>query len=356
MTRSRLDTVGEQLRHAHGVPLGAVADFVEVACIDDVELRPRSGRKLTRPCSPSTRKKAWRTYGADRRVPQNSSSVVQTPGPVGSGFQEWTDPGPVLAREPLPVDPAGAVPPAVPGVPSRPGAQTSIRSALQDDAAGVPVSSPPSVSQGMPGDAVPVAVPELAVGEDREDLELVGCPGGRGRRRGERPAERFGLVPGAGREDTVDEAPIRVDPEQVDPAFAPGNGGDRSSNVRPPLGEELYSVGARERPRSSATHSSSRRTAAAEPRLRRRGATAIGRRRREGFGVGPARASASNRSLSRRARGRCATSSAYSVQGCMVRDLRSVGRAAISGGGRPAVCRGSPRPERRRRRRTRRVR
>ena len=56
----------------------------------------------------------------------------------------------------------------------------------------------------MPGGAVPVAVPELAVTEDREDLELVDGPRGGGRRPGQRPCDGGGplasnLMPAPGR-------------------------------------------------------------------------------------------------------------------------------------------------------------
>ena len=195
------------------------------------------------------------------------------PGPdraVARGSRRWpfgestTRRGPASsegrsAREALPVDPAGAVPPAVPGRPSRPGAQTSIRSALHDEAAGSPVSSPPSVSHGCHDDAVPVAVPQLAVGKDREDLELIDGPRGGGRCRGERPAERFGLVPCAGsRNALMDRAPsastqnrsIRSAPHET--AAVP------SMSVWCLPSEEATPQGASARPRSSATHSSSR--------------------------------------------------------------------------------------------------
>ena len=73
----------------------------------------------------------------------------------------------------------------------------------------------------MPGVAVPVAVPELAVVEDREDLELVDGPGGRGRRRGERPAERAPAPTSPGQEETVDERSCLIHREEVDPTVVP---------------------------------------------------------------------------------------------------------------------------------------
>src|SRR3954447_26999007 len=119
---------------------------------------------------------------------------------------------------------------------------------------------------GMPRAPVPIPVPQLTVAEHREDLELIFAPGrcaGRGR---ERPAKGFGVIPGAVAPGPVDEPAGRVRPEEIDP---PGPRGDRSRAIhdRVVLPREGYSVWASERPRSSATHSSSRRTAAAVTRL-----------------------------------------------------------------------------------------
>src|SRR4029078_1442660 len=86
----------------------------------------------------------------------------------------------------------------------------------------LPAERLPAVPRG----AVPEAVPELAVREDREDFQLVDAPRRYPRSPDRRPAERFRRLPRALDERRVQEIPIRPDPEAVDPALAPRNRGD----------------------------------------------------------------------------------------------------------------------------------
>src|SRR4051812_46364189 len=85
----------------------------------------------------------------------------------------------------------------------------------------------------MPADAVPVTVPELAVGEHREHLELIDRPGGDTGRRRRRPAERLGLGPGVAVARRVEQVAARADPEPVDPARAPRHRRDPAADREP---------------------------------------------------------------------------------------------------------------------------
>ena len=108
-------------------------------------------------------------------------------------------------------------------VPSRPGAQTSMRSAAHELADGRPGQLATERLPVVPVRAIPVTVPELAVGEDREDLELVDIPRGCGGRGGEGAAEGLRFLPRVALADTMHKTPVRTDPEEVDPAGGPGH-------------------------------------------------------------------------------------------------------------------------------------
>src|SRR5689334_18955706 len=79
----------------------------------------------------------------------------------------------------------------------------------------------------MPRRAIPVTIPELAVGEDREHLQTIDAPRGRGGGGRQRSAQRLRLVPGPVMEGPVDEGAVEVGPEDVDAVLAPGDGADR---------------------------------------------------------------------------------------------------------------------------------
>src|SRR4029453_1454934 len=89
-----------------------------------------------------------------------------------------------LCRELLPLDPAGAVPPAVPDTPVT--ARRVDIDALGSGRrrGGIATQLATERLPLVPAHSVPVAVPELTVGEDREHLEAGDgpCPSGRGAR------------------------------------------------------------------------------------------------------------------------------------------------------------------------------
>src|SRR6266576_1198680 len=75
----------------------------------------------------------------------------------------------------------------------------------------------------MPGLAIPEAVPQGAVREDGEDLQLIDGPGRRGGGGSERAPERLRRIPGFATECTMEKGPGRIDPKEVDPVGAPGD-------------------------------------------------------------------------------------------------------------------------------------
>ena len=137
----------------------------------------RTGRRMTTRSRPSGRAAGRRHRRARRR---RSGSVPRS--------RRW-DPRPMRTGScSQSCQPAGTYQ-RCQSWPSCPRANTSMRSGPQEQAVGFPVSSPPCAMPFVPGGAVPVDVPQLAIAPDGEDLHLVGGPAGDRRRRGQLAAQ-----------------------------------------------------------------------------------------------------------------------------------------------------------------------
>src|SRR5205807_7087722 len=84
----------------------------------------------------------------------------------------------------------------------------------------------------VPGTAVPVAIPQLAVVHDGEDLHLALGPGRHRGTRGQLAAEGFGRLPSAGDPGSMPEATVRLDPEQIEPPRSPAGGCDPAGRLK----------------------------------------------------------------------------------------------------------------------------